>query len=226
MTQRKSRQRERRPRPAPPSPFARHRAWILGAIALFGVIVVAFVLLQSTTRPAYACDSLLTPPPEASAAGDAGFETAYLGNTHVPVGSTITYGFCPPTSGNHYNAPPRGPIPPAVYGPGAAQPPGGWVHNLEHGYIVVLYRCPSATLGSGDCASADEFAALGDWFDQVPVTPSCGREALAARFDSMTTRFAVLAWNRALLLDQFDVTSALNFTQQWQNVTAPEPSSC
>ena len=29
--------------------------------------------------------------------------------------------------------------------------------------------------------------------------PTCGRQAVAARFDSMSTRFAVLAWNRALL---------------------------
>jgi hypothetical protein len=42
----------------------------------------------------------------------------------------------------------------------------------------------------------------------------------------MSTPFAVLAWNRALLLDRYDLAQASAFAQQWTNVTAPEAERC
>jgi hypothetical protein len=178
---------------------------------------------------AYVCESQLTPPPGIDALADPsgrpGFPTAMLPTGHVRAGTTITFGFCPPTSGNHYDSTIRA----AVYPPSSEQPPGGWVHNLEHGSVVLLYRCPSAVPGQGDCASLSEMERVQIWFNDAPSSANCGRQALAARFDSMSTRFAVLAWNRALFLDEFDNTGlglADNFTETWTDVNAPEPDAC
>ena len=59
------------------------------------------------------------------------------GNQHVPDGSQVQYGTTPPTSGNHYaNPADAGFYPPAA----AAQiPVERFVHNLEHGQIVIWY---------------------------------------------------------------------------------------
>lgn len=211
------------------SPFRRYRALVLALVALAGVAVIGFVILQSGTRLAYACESQLTPPPGADAVADAsgrpGFPTAMLPTRHVPAGTTITYGFCPPTSGNHYDLTIRS----GVYPPSSEQAPGGWVHNLEHGSVVLLYRCPSGVPGEGDCASLSEMDRVQIWFNDAPSSATCGRQAVAARFDSMSTRFAVLAWNRALFLDEFDNSGlglADSFAVTWTDVTAPEPDAC
>jgi hypothetical protein len=60
------------------------------------------------------------------------------GQTHVPEGSAIQYVSNPPSSGSHYPSP----KPWGVYE--ETIPPGYWVHNLEHGGVVVLYDCPQA----------------------------------------------------------------------------------
>src|SRR3954452_13179590 len=218
---------------APPanSIWDRYRVLILALVALAGVAVIAFILAEdgSSTGAAYACDAQLTAPPGSAAIADEsgrpGFPTEQLLTRHVTAGTTITYGFCPPTSGDHY-AGNAGPIRPAAYPPSSEQAPGGWVHNLEHGSVVVLYRCPSGVPGQGDCASLPEMDRVQVWFNDAPSSTSCGRQALAARFDSMSSRFALVAWNRALLLDTLDNSTlglAENFAEQWTDVNAPEP---
>jgi len=230
--QRQERQQQRqRKSAARPSFFERYRVAIIAIVVVVGVVLIGFVFLQKATAKSYTCGSLLTPAPDQAADPNApGFTTPEQGFTHVPVGSTINYGFCPPTSGDHYSSPPRGPIPPAVYGPGNEQPPGGWVHNLEHGYVVFVYRCPSGVVGQGDCATQTEMAAMQQWFTDTPIDPTCGtRKALVARFDSMSTRFGLLAWNRAFLIDDLDsnnMTLATNFRQAFTNTNAREPGNC
>jgi len=150
-----------------------------------------------------------------------------MGRSHVTnAGQRLSYGFCPPTSGEHYNiAGGVGPIRAAVYGPTEERSPGGWIHNLEHGYIVALYRCPSPE----DCPSAAEMAELQRFFDEAPDSgvATCPTKVVVARFDSISTRFALLAWDRALLVDEFDVDTALTFAQHWsQHPAAPENGSC
>jgi hypothetical protein len=165
-----------------------------------------------------------TPTPEPTA--PLGQSTSILGRDHVTnAGQTIEYGFCPPTSGSHYNiANGIGPIKAAVYPSSAEQPPGGWVHNLEHGWVVLLYSCKNG------CPSADEMAQMQKWFDESPPVDSsqgCTKEVLVARFDSMTTRFGEVAWGRALLTDSFNLDTAKEFAQQWMDHgTEPEPSIC
>ena len=86
------------------------------------------------------------PSPAPAAAPDAtprlGQVTRDLGRAHVATGERVTYEFCPPTSGAHYNDEPDGPIPTRFYGSKETALPQGWIHNLEHGQMTVLYRCP------------------------------------------------------------------------------------
>jgi hypothetical protein len=149
-----------------------------------------------------------------------------MGRTHITnPGQSLTYGFCPPTSGEHYNITGQGPIRAAVYPKTEERSPGGWIHNLEHGYIVALYRCPSPQ----DCATDAELAEMQRFFDNAPDSgiATCQTKVVVARFDEMTTRFALLAWNRALLTDEFNFDTAMTFTQQWmQNEAVPERNSC
>lgn len=139
---------------------------------------------------------------------------------------TIEYGFCPPTSGNHYNVAGAGPIRAAVYPNNAEQPPGSWIHNLEHGWIVMLYSCKNG------CPSADEMAQMQALFDQAPTpnassNQNCAKEMIVARFDSMTTRFAEVAWGRALMTDDFNLDRALTFANQWTDAgSEPEKTTC
>jgi hypothetical protein len=145
-----------------------------------------------------------------------GFSTDILGSVHVPLGNAIEFGFCPPTSGNHYNNPPRGPIPANFYPPNQEPAPGGWVHNLEHGYVALLYRCPGGAAGADGCPTQQQLDQLRQWFQTAPAPPSgCPKKVLVVRFDEMTTQFAMVSWGRALMTDTFDPAVANTFAQQW-----------
>ena len=142
------------------------------------------------------------------------------GNEHVPTGSTIDYAFCPPTSGNHYFSSGRGPIAYQFYPPNEERAPGGWVHNLEHGAVALLYR---------NVPSQEVQAEMRRWFDQAPAPPrsACERKVLVARFDQMETAFALVAWGRVLLMDEFDIDTANTFAEQWmEHANVPEAMAC
>lgn len=217
-----------RPRRRAPEPQRRRLPSprvVLVSLAVFGVIgFLGIAFLGGATARAYSCADLLTASPGAS--GTDGFETDSLGQDHVGTGTKIRYGFCPPTSGGHYNAAGAGPLRPGFYGPDAAAGPGGWVHNLEHGYVVALYRC-----AGGACPPEAELAALRSFAANGPPTQSaaaCGyrSKVLVARFDDMSTPYALLAWDRALLLDSLDDAAARDFARRSIDATAPEPDAC
>jgi len=198
---------------------------VIGALAVVAVVgFVGLAFLSNATAQAYACDDELTAPTDVSATD--GFTTETLGSRHVAPGTKIRYAFCPPTSGSHYNAAGAGPLRPGFYGPDDAAGPGGWVHNLEHGYVVALYRCEDGT-----CPPDADLAALRQFASNGPPTQSaaaCGyrSKVLVARFDELTTPYALLAWDRALLLDSFDEATAQGFASRYIEKAAPEPNAC
>ncbi len=141
----------------------------------------------------------------------------------------MDYPFCPPTSGDHVNAQGRGPIAAQVYPATESRNPTGWIHNLEHGYVVALYRCPGGAIGAEGCPTQQEMTQLQQWFDTAPAPTlaNCPKKVLVARFDEMSTRFALLAWGRSLLVDNFDLDTAMTFAEQWMEHDAiPEPNAC
>jgi len=113
---------------------------------------------------------------------------------HVREGAPITYASRPPTSGAHYDPPY------ATYGVFEQQVlPGYWVHNLEHGAVILLYNC------------AEPCPDLVDQLKDLHASLPPGRNArgavarmLAIPYPDMDHKIAVVAWGRLLELDDFD----------------------
>jgi hypothetical protein len=215
--------------PAPePSLLERRRGLLLGGLAVVVVALVGVFLFFGSTQKAYACTQLTTPAPAATPAPDSstaplGQAQDDMGRRHVDAGASVRYTYCPPASGSHYNAP-EGPIPARYYGKDDAAVPQGWIHNLEHGGIVILYSC---TVGTCDTATEDTLRQLVATFPPSPVCaiPPGGDSPapVVARFDEMATPFAALVWGRLLLLDTLDTAKILAFYQAYGERTNPEP---
>jgi len=163
------------------------------------------------------------PTPAPAPTAQVGFPTQDLGAGHVSESTTITYAYCPPTSGQHFSSK-TAPLPRRLYGPTDTLRPGNWVHNLEHGYVVLLYK--------GD-PGQEVIAQLQKIVDDTPgttyTTQTCGlpNKVIAVRFDDMTTPFAAASWDRALLLDHFDAAQLQTFADQWQESPVwPEKGVC
>lgn len=98
---------------------------------------------------------------------------------HVPESAGIQYVNEPPASGTHYAVWATWDV---VHGELAR---GYWVHNLEHGGIVLLHR-PDAP--------DDVVQALTAAFEAIPVDEECGhRRAIVATDVQLTTPVAVIA---------------------------------
>ena len=224
--------RRSRPAPAstPRSPLERYRGAIIGLVVAAVVLVGGAFVFLGATAPAYACTTVLAPAaapspaaaapsPAADATPRLGQVTRDLGRAHVETGTRVRYEFCPPTSGPHYNDAKYGPIATRFYGADDRTEPQGWLHNLEHGQMSVLYRCPEG------CDEAAQ-AALGALQQQLPASPLCAFPASAsvavARFDDMPTPYAAVVWGRVLLLDSLDVAAIATFSQQSAD-RGPEP---
>jgi hypothetical protein len=217
--------RERSRYTSQPSFLERYRTALVVVAALAGVALIAAFVFYSAARPAFACSTIWTPAPTASPAAGATPALGYVqpdqGHTHVGVGDVVTYTYCAPASGNHINKPPSGPIPARVYGPSDTVIPQGWIHNLEHGGIVILYK------GDSPGATAEGQAQLRAFYDTFPNSPVCNIPKgsigpVIARFDQMSTPFQAIVWDRVLPLQTFDQETILAFWQQWGEKTNPE----
>ena len=178
------------------------------------VAAIAFLFLGATAK-VYSCSSFMTPAPAASVAPGAsaalGETQPDMGRTHIAVGASQTYISCPPASGNHVNVTDAGPIAAKYYGPDDTTVPQGWLHNLEHGGLVVLYSCKNGCPDDATLAKLKNFSTTG-----FPNSPVCNLPAglispVVTRFDDMSTKFAALVWDRVLLQDTLDTDQMLKF---------------
>ncbi|MEO5941451.1 MAG: DUF3105 domain-containing protein, partial [Candidatus Limnocylindrales bacterium] len=199
--------RRDRVRPGPaPTFFERYRTAIVGVAAVAIVaIAVGYVFIGSTSA-VYSCGSQFAPSPTPVLSPDSsarlGFPQDDMGNTHAVVPSQ-RYLFCPPASGNHYNQSTLGPIQARIFKPDDKIGPSNWVHNLEHGGIVILYRNDSP----GSSTAGQQ--AFREYFDAFPASPVCKLPAgqispVIARFDDMPHAYAALVWDRVFYLDTWD----------------------
>jgi uncharacterized protein DUF3105 len=211
----------------------RYRTLIIGVVVVAAVAVVGGLALVQSTQASYTCstqfDPSPTPSPDPGSASRLGFAQDLMGASHE-VSRPQRYTFCPPASGNHYSGSGIGPIAPRLYDPGAAVGPVNWIHNLEHGGLVILYRND----GEGSTAAGqDRFQ---QFFDSFPASPVCqlpaGRVSpVIARFDSMAWPYAALVWGRVLPLPEWDPDLVLQFYATESErldadgafVTPPEP---
>ncbi len=237
----------------------RYGGFLLLGFTILGVAALLAVFVQSSTKTAYGCDSLLTPgpvepapaatpaiTPEPSPAADSsaaptstpapaptqrlGFPVTDLGTSHVrDTNQVIDYAYCPPGSGEHWSIAGEAPAPRDFYQPQDALQPQQWIHNLEHGFVLALYSCGQ---DGKSCPSEAEMAELRKVYDDTPTTDGalvCGvpNKVLVARFDDMSSRFAYLAWDRALLADQAVAEQGIAFAEQWIDPpSAPERGLC
>ena len=204
----------------------RYRSILVG-VAIVGVVALAGIgIFAASTQPAFACSNEWVPDPTASPAAGASAQPGYaqpdMGQGHVANGTSITYTYCPPASGRHYNGTQTGPISARVYGPNDVVTPQGWIHNLEHGALVVLYR------GDSEGATDAGQAALRDFFDSYPPSPVCGFQPgtsvgpVFARFDDMATPFTAMVWGRVLPLQTLDTAAILELDRTYGERTNPE----
>ncbi len=220
-------QRRTPQRTAPQRTFVeRNRARLLWGLAGVALVAIAAVAFLNATSPAYACSTqwtpAATPPPTPGASPRYGYVQDDLGRDHISLGAFVEYALCPPASGRHFNAQGEGPVRPAVYGPDDQATPQGWIHNLEHGGLVILYRCAD---GDSACGEAEQ-AALKELYTTMPNSPICNLPAAAttvvARFDEMAWPYAALLWGQVMPMDTLDAQLARDFFAQQGERTNPE----
>lgn len=210
---------------APQSFFERYRILIVGGAGVVVVLLALMIFNRSATQ-ANECVTFLTPPPAGADGSPApapgatpllGFQTADLGREHAVQGASISYAYCPPASGRHYNlGGGQGPLARRFFGPGDTVIAPQWIHNLEHGNVVLLYRGEPDEATLGELRSIMDEAQVSDW-----SMTNCGplNKVIALRYDDMdpSVNFAAVAWDRVLLLETFDKEKLLTFANQWQD---------
>jgi hypothetical protein len=196
-----------------PTFLERSRSLIVTLAGIAIVVVVGLFIFLGATQPTYACtstfDPAATPTVDPSSSTRLGFQQDDMGNTHV-AGPPVKYLFCPPASGNHMNVSNVAPAPARVYRPDDKVGPLNWIHNLEHGGLVILYRNDSPG------ATAAGLQAFRDYFDSFPPSPVCGIPGgtvspVIARFDDMPHPYAALVWDRVFYLDTWDPALVTRF---------------
>lgn len=234
--------RSRRPAPRSTTFLERNRNRLLWALGGAGFLVVAALAFLNFSTPAYACTTLFEPTPAptwvpptqapvasgqtpapAPTAPAPGYVQPDMGHVHAPIGERVRYLNCPPASGRHYEAP-AGPIRAGLYGPNDATIPQGWIHNLEHGAIVLLYSCkdPAATACT-EQGQADLAALYARW----PNSPICNippgnQTPVIARFDDMAWPLAAVVWDVVLPLQTLDEAAIFEFYARQSERFNPE----
>ncbi|HEY2916823.1 MAG TPA: DUF3105 domain-containing protein [Candidatus Limnocylindrales bacterium] len=196
----------------------RNRSRLIWAGVLVVILAFGGLVYLNVTAPAYACSNQWVAPATAAPAGSPapgssttiGFTQPDMGNSHVPPGTAVKYLYCPPASGNHYFSGTLGPIPARVYGPNEKTMPEGWVHNLEHGALVIAYNCSGSAPGDG-CDAATQ-TAFGTFYSNFPNSPVCDIPAgqvgpVITRFDTMAYPFVAMVWDWVLPFQTFDAAT-------------------
>ncbi|HEX3596273.1 MAG TPA: DUF3105 domain-containing protein [Polyangiaceae bacterium] len=90
--------------------------------------------------------------------------------------------------------------------------PENWVHNLEHGGMVFLYRSRAELNGAGTTPGADggTLADIDALVQQLPRT-------LSTEYAALPRTFAVVAWGHRLVSDCVDLAAAHAFYDEHFN---------
>ncbi len=130
---------------------------------------------------------------------------------HVPIGTTVSYGANPPAGGDHY---PYW----ATWGIHADTVPAEYfVHNEEHGGLILLYNCPSGCPGIVDT--------LTEIVNAQPADPLCAGSGVTNRMvmtpdPNILGPVAAAAWGWTYneFDDCVDVASLQDFIDQHYGV--------
>jgi hypothetical protein len=169
----------------------RRRAQQRRRLTLAGIVILAVAILAGAGYLLAPMLSNIGKPPIGRSVPDEG-------RTHVNPGERLTFRENPPASGPHYPSWTR----PGVYPD--PQDAGNWVHSLEHGYVVILYNCPT------DCP--DLVAQLRTFYESAPKSAKYGYQKLVITpYKDMPNRITAEAWTKKLELDAFDADQLMNF---------------
>jgi len=132
---------------------------------------------------------------------------------HVDEGAPVTYAHRPPSSGMHWGTVPQ-PQEYRMYDTPLS--PGRWVHMLEHGAVVVLYR---PDLCDDACVQQ-----LGAFYDSAPKSNLVGiRHLTITPYQDMDHAVAVVAWGYVDEMDQVDPDRIMaDFKSKVDAPSAPE----
>lgn len=157
-------------------------------LAVIAIPVVAIILVNGVLQPQIGID--------ASSEGGVG--------VHVAQDSPLTHRNRPPSSGPHY------PGPSAYRVTADPVPPGNWIHNLEHGAIVVLYRCADRD------ACAEVTARLQQEVVNVAAPGRFGQvKIVGTPYLDMDAPITAVAWGKTLPLETFDAAQILAFYDRY-----------
>jgi len=137
------------------------------------------------------------------------------GRTHAANGTLLCYLNNPPASGPHYSAAGVAPVGAGFFD--EALTPERWVHDLEHGAVILLYDC------GGPCS--DELKAqLQALFDSAPVSPRFNeRKMVITRYSGVNPAcggtpsfpasgpYLAIAWNVQRSFATLDTAGIIDF---------------
>jgi hypothetical protein len=123
-----------------------------------------------------------------------------LVRTHVPYGTTVLYDSDPASSGMHY------PFWLAYLSYQQDIDPRYYVHNLEHGAVVLMYQCAAGA----DCSQQRQ--QMEAFVTAIPDDPRCAStgtrvRAVVAPSATIATAVAAAAWGWTYSADCFDAES-------------------
>lgn len=140
----------------------------------------------------------------ASPGDDLGQSQRNEGTGHLPDGTALTFANRPPSSGRHYAS--RAP-----YGLSTTPlDPGHWVHVLEHGGVVVLYKCD----GASDCEQKGTELRIAV-YDQAKAGKFGARKITITPYQEMDAPITAVAWNRILPQQTLDADAILAFYNRY-----------
>jgi hypothetical protein len=166
-----------------------------------GIPSVKFV--GNSTCPTAGASAYSPSPPNVNSMPPVGEAIDEMPHTHVNPPAKVTYEHNPPTSGCHYNLGyGNAPIPAGAYD--RAIDAEYWIHNLEHGYIAILYNCPTGC--------APQFQQLRTWLHGLSPDPNFGyAKVIVIPWTSMAVPFAAVAWDWYDPIPNFSIDEVQKF---------------
>ncbi len=178
---------------------SRRNYLIGGAVAILVLGILGFVLWQAV-KPA--AGQAVTIP--------AGYQT------HVDIGTPLTYPSNPPAGGLHYAEEFEAGFYDEETVPNRTGDPEGYlVHNLEHGYVIFWYNC--ANLDANACSELKaNIKSVMDARNNFKL--------IAFPWKSIDGPLAMTSWGRIQNFDQFDAGQVKAFIDNNLN-RSPEPDA-
>lgn len=190
----------------------RRNLFIIGGILGTAALVILLVALALNHASQVANQAQL---PFQTVSGTVGTPVPDEGRNHVDPSTTPTYKSYPPASGPHYSVQGLAPVPWQTI---ATLQEGQYIHNLEHGGMVILYDCPSGanctTLKNSLENYVKNLAPVEPLFNEVKVV-------LSPYTRGMQKKVALVAWDYIEFLDGYDQAEITRFYENHVN-QAPE----